>query len=148
MSAFPDIPDDFLQWARINFDAGVKERSFLPRSTYGNYVGELLEKTLGEKRPQRFQWTRGEAGFIRWRRRAGFIVETEDGSKILSRAVVLAIGNFPPSDPGVPGLELRSPAYFPSPWSAHALDNLSATGSVMLLGSGLTSRGTPPITTC
>jgi uncharacterized NAD(P)/FAD-binding protein YdhS len=83
MSAFPDVPDDFLRWARINFDAGVKEGSFLPRSTYGNYVGDLLEKTLSQNGHQRFQWVRGEALFLRWRRREGFIVETEEGSKIL-----------------------------------------------------------------
>lgn len=139
MSAFPDVPDDFLRWARINFDAGVKERSFLPRSTYGNYVGDLLKKTLSQNGHQRFEWVRGEVLFLRRRRREGFIVETEEGSKILSRTVVLATGNFPPSDPGVPGLEFPSPAYFPSPWSTNALQNLDATGSVMLLGSGLTS---------
>jgi uncharacterized NAD(P)/FAD-binding protein YdhS len=139
MSAFPDAPDDFLRWARINFDAGVKERSFLPRSIYGKYVDHLLEKTLADKGRQRFQWLRGEALFIRTRRRIGFLVQTGEGSKILSRTVILAVGNFPPSDPGVPGLELPSPAYFPSPWSPHALDGLSTAENVMLLGSGLTS---------
>lgn len=82
---------------------------------------------------------RDEALFIHRRRRIGFIVQTEGGSTILSRTVVLEIGNFPPSDPVVLGLELRSPAYFPSPWSPHALENLKATGNVLLLGSGLTS---------
>jgi uncharacterized NAD(P)/FAD-binding protein YdhS len=138
MSALPDDPDDFLRWARVHIDAGMKERSFPTRSSYGAYVGDLLEKTRSERRHERFEWLRNKAWSLR-RRRGGLAIQTDHGPDTLARVVVLATGNFPPANPRIDGLETPSAAYFPFPWSPDAVENLRPTDSVLLLGSGLTS---------
>jgi uncharacterized NAD(P)/FAD-binding protein YdhS len=138
MSVLPDVADDFLRWSRIHFDASLKARSFPPRAVYGAYVGDVLEKTLAEHGRERFQWLQDRAFSLR--RRGGILaVQTEHRPEILARVVVLATGNFPPANPRIPGLDSSTPSYFQFPWSPKALENLPASGSVLLLGSGLTS---------
>jgi uncharacterized NAD(P)/FAD-binding protein YdhS len=63
----------------------------------------------------------------------------KNGPEVLAESVVLATGNYPPSDPKIPGLPRSSPHYVSYPWSADALKGLSVHDSVLLLGSGLTS---------
>ena len=138
MSALPDVPDDFLLWAQIHFDAGLRRHSFPPRSVYGAYVGDLLEKARLEAGRERFQWLHDSAVSLR-RRGRSLAVQTLHGPEILARVVVLATGNLPPANPRVAGLKTAGRAYFQFPWSPAALEDLPPTSSVLLLGSGLTS---------
>jgi uncharacterized NAD(P)/FAD-binding protein YdhS len=138
MSALPDVPYDFLQWARTHHDPRLQERSFPPRSVYGAYVGNLLEKARAERGRERVQWLMNEALSVR-RRVRNLSVQTAQGPEILARAVVIATGNFPPASPRIAGLEAPNEAYFAFPWSPKVLQNLNPTGSVLMLGSGLTS---------
>jgi uncharacterized NAD(P)/FAD-binding protein YdhS len=138
MSAWPDAPGDFLDWARIHYDAAVQSRSFPPRSVYGAYVADLLQITLAERGRQRFRWIQDEALSLH-REKSKLAVQTKAGSELRARAVVLATGNFPPANPRMPGLKASTSVYFQAPWSAEALENLPSNGSVLLVGSGLTS---------
>ena len=138
MSALPDDPDSFLRWARIHFDEGTKERSFLPRSVYGSYLGGLLEKALAEKGPERFRWVKGQVRLLR-NHRAGLSVETEMGAELLSRVVVIATGNLRSVGLPVEGPEASSPVFYPLPSSPGVLKGLGHLSSVLLLGSGLKS---------
>lgn len=138
MSAWPDAPDDFLHWARTHYDGAVQSRSFPPRSVYGAYMGSLLEGTLGEGGRERFRWIQDEALSLH-RRKGKLAVQTKSGPELLARSVVLATGNFPPANPRVPGLKAPASFYFHFPWAGNVLDNISPDGSVLLLGSGLTS---------
>jgi uncharacterized NAD(P)/FAD-binding protein YdhS len=138
MSAWPDAPDDFLRWARSHYDATVQSRSFPPRSVYGAYVGSVLQSTLAECGPARFRWIQNEALSLHpGRDRAS--VQTKVGSGLRARIVVLASGNFPPANPNLPGLPDSSTSYFRFPWASDVLAGLRSSGSVLLLGSGLTS---------
>jgi uncharacterized NAD(P)/FAD-binding protein YdhS len=138
MSAWPDAPDDFLRWARTHYDAAVQARSFPPRSVYGSYVGSLLETTISECGGERFQWIRDEAVSL-YRSKGKLGVQLKVGAERLARAVVLATGNFPPANPSMPGLNVASELYCQFPWASDALENLPLEGSVLLVGSGLTS---------
>ena len=138
MSAWPDAPDDFLGWARIHYDAAVQARSFPPRSVYGAYVANLLEATLADCGRERFQWIQDEALSLH-RRKGKHGVQVKVGPELLARAVVLATGNFPPANPSMPGLKTSTSFYFQFPWASDALKNLPPGGSVLLVGSGLTS---------
>jgi uncharacterized NAD(P)/FAD-binding protein YdhS len=138
MSAWRDAPDDFLRWARTNYDASLQARSFPPRSIYGAYVGSLLESTLDEFGRERFQWVQDEARSL-YRRKGKLTVQTNVGPERLASIVVLATGNFPPANPRLPGLTASARSYFQFPWGNDALESLPVTGSVLLLGSGLTS---------
>lgn len=138
MSALQDDPDHFLRWAQTNYDASVQARSFLPRSLYGNYVGSLLEQAIADGNQGCFTWIQDEALSLQIRN-GQLAVQRKDGPEISARAVVLAIGNFPPADPRVNGLKPDSTLYFPFAWASNVLDDLPAHGSILLIGSGLTS---------
>ena len=138
MSAWPDAPDNFLSWARTHFDASLQARSFPPRSIYGAYVGSLLQATLDEFGRERFQWIRDEARSLH-RRKSRLAVQTDLGAELLANVVVLATGNFPPANPRLPGLETSASLYFQFAWAKNVLEDLPTTGSVLILGSGLTS---------
>jgi uncharacterized NAD(P)/FAD-binding protein YdhS len=137
MSAFPSEPEHFLNWARVNYDGNVEPRSFLPRSLYGRYLGSLLGEVqaLGHLD---FEWIRAQAVSVR-REGDGFALRCGDGSTVLARTLVLAMGNYPPGNLGVPGLNEQSERYVRFAWSDDALAGLSANDSVLLIGSGLTS---------
>jgi uncharacterized NAD(P)/FAD-binding protein YdhS len=138
MSAWVDAPDDFVRWARIHYDAGLQTRSFPPRAVYGAYIGDLLEKALAECGRERFQWIQDEALSF-YRRKSKLAVQRKVGRELLARAVVVATGNFPPAIPKVPGLQGQTSFYSQLPWTSDALESLPPLGSVLLLGSGLTS---------
>jgi uncharacterized NAD(P)/FAD-binding protein YdhS len=138
MSALPEDPDHFLHWAQANYEHPVRSTSFLPRSLYGRYVGSLLEDAVGNSGADNFRWMQGEVCSLT-RERFHVNVQLEDGRKLETQAVVLAQGNFPPGKLNIPGLPVRSERYVPSAWSATALQDIPRNGSVLLIGSGLTS---------
>ncbi|MFY9950465.1 MAG: FAD/NAD(P)-binding protein [Candidatus Sulfotelmatobacter sp.] len=138
MSAWSDAPDDFLSWARIHFDTSLQARSFPPRSIYGAYVGSVLEATLNKLGRERFQWIRDEARSLH-RQDGRLGVQTNLGAELLASVVVLATGNFPPANPRLPGLKASASLYFQFAWAKNVLEDLPTTGSILLLGSGLTS---------
>jgi uncharacterized NAD(P)/FAD-binding protein YdhS len=138
MGAFPEDAEDFLRWARSNYDASMQARSFPPRAVYGQYLGSVLDRTLAERGRDRFHWVQDEACSLE-RRKGKLAVERRDGSELLARVVILATGNFPPATPKIPGLESGGSLYVQFAWSDSALDELCRDGSVLLLGSGLTS---------
>ena len=135
MSAFEDDPDDFLRFVRTT-DPSLTGGSFVPRRTYGEYLAARLEEARS-------------ASDLPLLRIAGELVEVVDGSEAVTLRLadgrvldvdraVLAIGNFPPSDPPVEGDELyTSLRYARDPWSADALE-LDRRDDVLLLGTGLT----------
>jgi uncharacterized NAD(P)/FAD-binding protein YdhS len=62
--------------------------------------------------------------------------------------VVLALGNFPPADPNLPGKKKSSPRYVSNGWSENALDivaqHQSEDRSILLIGTGLTAIDVVP----
>jgi uncharacterized NAD(P)/FAD-binding protein YdhS len=143
MSALPDEPDHFLRWARANYDPLTQSTSFLPRRVYGRYVGSLLDEAVARLGADHLRWIQGEASSFA---REGSHIEAphinvglKDGSTLVAQSVVLAAGNFPPGNLKIPGLSEHSERYVPSAWSPNALRDIPRKGSVLLIGSGLTS---------
>ena len=142
MSAFPGDPDHFLRWARAHHERSVQATSFLPRPVYGRYVGSVLKEALAGASAGNFQWIRGEVSLLARdcdRMGSSMNVQLKDGSTLSAKALVLAVGNFPPANLNIPGLSEPSRGYFRSPWSAAAFEDIPKNGSVLLIGSGLTS---------
>jgi uncharacterized NAD(P)/FAD-binding protein YdhS len=137
MSALPDEPDHFLRWVQANYDSSARATDFLPRALYGRYVGELLQETV-DRSAGNFRWLQGEVTSL-VPDRSQFAVHLSDGSTLVTQTVVLAVGNFPPSNLNVPGLSDACARYAPYPWSPAAHENIPKNGSVLLIGSGLTS---------
>ena len=135
MSLLAEVPDHFLKWTRKYYDASVQPRSFLARTVFGDYVGWFLDAAIAEGDPERFSWIKDAACGLddHWH------VHCASGRVLPANAVVAATGNFPPASPRLPGLNVSSRRYFPFAWSRGTLEDLSQTGSVLLIGSGLTS---------
>ena len=114
MSALPEEPDHFLRWARANYTESVEPTSFLPRSLYGRYVSSLLEEATRPGRGESFRWIQGEVTSLA-RERSHVAIRLKDGSTLVTKVVVLAVGNFPPAHLNIPGLPEDSERYAPSP---------------------------------
>jgi len=137
MSAYPDHPEHFLAWARRNHDPEVSPNDFLPRPVYGRYTASLLRQEI-ERQPGRFEHIQDEAVSVA---PLGDTAEIclRSGRTLFADKVVLALGNFPPGDPRLPGRTEHSQHYVSNPWAASAIGDVEQAKSVLLVGSGLTS---------
>lgn len=155
MSIFPDDPEHFLRWAQLNRGIGVKPGDYLPRQVYGHYVASVLQHEI-DLHPGRFQRVQDEAVDVT-RVDGAAEIRLRCGQTVFADKVVLALGNFPPGDPRLPGKTPHSLHYVSDPWAPGALVRLDADGDkadynkndkhdrnrdgtgVLLVGSGLTS---------
>ncbi|HEY9722428.1 MAG TPA: FAD/NAD(P)-binding protein, partial [Oscillatoriaceae cyanobacterium] len=136
ISALPEEPAHFLHWLRRQ-DPSLEEATFAPRPTFAAYVTSILEEAIARKRPGvELSIVRGEAVSLRLESDAAVV--TLDGGETLSgQRVVLALGNFPPALPGIPGLA-DSGGVVCDPWSPGALAELDPNAPVLTIGTGLT----------
>lgn len=143
MSAFPDDPEHFLRWARLNHNVAVNAGDFLSRQFYGEYVAHVLRQEI-EGHPMQFERVQDEAVALD---RTGERTEIQlrSGQTVIADKVVLALGNFPPGDPRLPGKTPHSQRYVADPWARGTLSNLcrdldrESEQDILLVGSGLTS---------
>ena len=137
MSAFADDRGHLLRWAQNNFDSRVGPESFLPRRVYGQYIESLLKEAVAS-RPSEFEWKCDQAVSVV---RSGSQVEIglQSGDTVVADKVILALGNFPPSNPPLPGRPQNSPRYIQFAWSAAALEGVENENNILLIGSGLTA---------
>src|ERR1700760_4082766 len=90
ISAFPNQPDDFLNWLRQNYDPTATEKTFAPRAVFGRYVQSLLSSTSPVEQEiatvvdVRLQGSSGVLTF-------------DNGSELRADLIVLATGNFDPA---------------------------------------------------
>lgn len=144
MSAFPDAPDNFVEWLDFHRPAfrsmGIEAMNpgdFVPRKIYGIYLRRLLDAARGsgtrmEILPAQISDIEPRDGLLH--------VTAESGKKFLARRAVLALGNFPPGDPPVRDNSFHaSPRYLSDPWSPETLQSISRNDDILILGSGLTA---------
>lgn len=137
MSAYPDAPDHFVQWAQRYYSSSVKPGDFLPRPVYGEYIASLISEAT-RSHADRFRRIRDEAVSLTTHGGSAEI-RLAGGKTFVADKVVLAIGHFPPADLALPGKTNESVRFIASPWSSDSLANASRSKSVLLIGSGLTS---------
>lgn len=135
MSAFPDRPDDLLGWLRTRAefdlvpDSELRER-FIPRTIYGDYLRALRHHHLAGAQHQEAEAVDVEADGT---------VHLADGRRLQAERVVLATGNEAPAElPGAAGLA-NHPAWVGNPWLAWHEKLPPDTGTIVLLGTGLTT---------
>ncbi len=136
MSAFPDDADHFLNWAKSNYDPDVEASTFVPRRVYGQYIEAVLQDSQ-RSTLSRYQRIHDEATAIQ-RPEDSAQIQLATGNLIVADQVVLALGNFRPSDPNLPGRTAESRRYLPFAWDQSALESAKLDGDVLLVGSGLT----------
>ncbi len=138
ISALPEEPEHFLRWARAHNDPSTQPTSFVPRRVYGRYISSMLDEAVGRWGADHLRWIHGEASSLTCER-SHINVQLKDGSTLETQSVVLAAGNFPPGNLKIPGLSEHRERYVPSAWAANPWCDIPKNGSVLLIGSGLTS---------
>jgi uncharacterized NAD(P)/FAD-binding protein YdhS len=142
MSAYPDEPEHFLQWARLNHNPGTSPDDYLPRPLFGHYIASVLQQEI-ERHPAQLEHVQDEAVSIA-RIGEGAEIRLRSGRTLFADKVVIALGNFPPGDPRLPGRTPHSLRYVSNPWKSNlwtssGSSDVSHDKSVLLVGSGLTS---------
>jgi uncharacterized NAD(P)/FAD-binding protein YdhS len=139
MSAWPDRPEDFLQWARRR-KGDAEPTDFLPRQWYGEYVREsLLDTARAAGSMVELEVIFDEVRRVARHPAGGWMVHLGRETSRRAEGVVLAIGHRPPSDP--PGLRWAGPRtrYLADPWRPFALNVVRPDDPVVILGTGLTA---------
>lgn len=134
MSAFPDDKDHFLRW--MGFASADQANRFVPRLAYGQYLHEQLVGALA-KSGDRAALRDGEAIGVEFGGE-GALLRMAGGEAIRCRAVVLALGNFPPRP--IPALSALPPDLgFDDPWARGATVDADSAEHILLIGTGLTA---------
>jgi uncharacterized NAD(P)/FAD-binding protein YdhS len=137
MSALAERPGHFLEWLAAHGEASAPA-DFLPRSTYGRYLGSLVAEMRATARGR----LRVIPAFAVDARIGASDVRTRDsdGGEFTADALVLAIGNAKPSLWPHVAPEVRGSArFFDSAWSDEAITPADPNETVVLLGTGLTA---------
>jgi uncharacterized NAD(P)/FAD-binding protein YdhS len=135
MSAFPEDPEHFVKWLSSCGHERAQSQ-FVRRHQYGDYLQAMIQDAVGASPAGRFILEADAATAVerigeRWRVTLGM------GRSIDADAVVLAIGNLPPTTlSGFAPEATASPAYVADPWSLDA-EHTPKTGEALLIGTGL-----------
>jgi uncharacterized NAD(P)/FAD-binding protein YdhS len=141
MGAFPDQPDDFLNWLRSLLPksaAQIDPKAYYPRQLYGAYVGSLMS----DAERAGHDITCLSANIVDYARTAaGVALLAQDGRCVAVGAqVVLALGGPPPADIMDGMGPLRDhPRYVRDPWVFLKRHDFDACGEIVIVGSGLTA---------
>ena len=134
MSAFPDAPTDFIDWAAHNGIA-LGPNDFAPRLVYRQYLETILNNAIETGRVAVIDQETIGANRVK----DGWECTLRDGSLVRASSVILAFGGFPPA----PILELKAvaehPAYIANPWIDIDVAALRKCSRVGIIGSGLTA---------
>ena len=138
MSALPDDSEHFLRWARGRIGA-IAADTFVPRSLYGEYLEFVLREAERGTSAGSLERVVGEVLDIEPDGEGAWL-SLADGSRRRFERVVLALGNYSPSNPPAEGAAFYdSPRYVRDPWIRGSLDVIRPGESVLMLGTGLTA---------
>ena len=139
MSARPDRPDDFLNWAQQR-DSRSRAQDFLPRQWYGEYVRETLWEAARQAAPYaELRVLFDEVRRVARRPEGRWLVHLAHGTSILADGVVLAVGHRPPSDPIGKRWSGSRTRLIADPWKPFGLNLIEPDEPVVILGAGLTA---------
>jgi len=148
LTAWPDQPDHFFNWASRQIGAPglsegpVAKTDFLPRYLYGQYIEFVLEEAKALAAPGVvFRTVGGEAIDIDDRSEEGpHTLLLADGTTLAAEVVVLALGNLPGEYPIRKPLPIyRTWRYVHVPWLMAAVENIKPDEQVLIVGAGLTA---------
>lgn len=130
-------PRDFADWLAAE---GLPHAShaFVPRSLYGDYLGQTLQRHVETRADVAWHHHRGSVSDLRRNAAGNWSVQLHDGSTLEADRIVLALGNFAPTCPLGDFAALPSDLYVADPWHPQALAGLAPEAGIAIVGSGLT----------
>jgi uncharacterized NAD(P)/FAD-binding protein YdhS/predicted metal-dependent enzyme (double-stranded beta helix superfamily) len=139
MSAWPDRPNDFLEWTARRYGK-VRPEDFVPRQWFGEYVRESLLATARDAaKSADLSVILDEVRRVARHPSGGWMVHLARGASVRADAVVIAIGHRPPTDPIARRWNGPRTRFIADPWSAYAMNTVGPDEPVVVLGSGLTA---------
>jgi uncharacterized NAD(P)/FAD-binding protein YdhS len=138
ISADPDDPEDFLRWLAARGE-WADPYSFQPRTRYGCYLTDLLTQSAVQAAPvgALHRLYDRVTGLAQYGPRA-LTLTMVSGDTLAVDSAVLALGQFAPGTVWAPETLRTSPRFVADPWAPGALDDLSGTDDILLVGTGLT----------
>lgn len=139
MSAFPAEEDHFLTFARTR-EPETTGGSFVSRQIYGDYLANILDEASRRGGYAMLVQLQDEARRIDLASEEGpALVTLASGRIVTADRVVLALGNYTPSNPPLADTSFyESTHYIRDPWATGALLNVPRERLVLLIGTGLT----------
>ena len=144
MSAFPNRPDHFLDWAMENvpFDNSLRDmvsKAFLPRQFYGRYLQDIWKGALKNARYKGIKITPLYA-HVNDISVANSGISIQVGNEWIALDIcIIATGNHQPRHPKVTNSDCyRSSNYFRNPYDQGSVKNNKSDLPIFILGNGLT----------
>jgi len=144
MSLFSDDGAHFTRWLFEHGwlpDVGSTDSfgwHYVPRSAFGAYVGDSLERARAKARKGAvLRVTRSRALSLR-RESCGWRVILRDQKSFLVDSVALCTGHTPGIPCPISGAAMGHPGLVPQPWKAGSLNAVGKHDSVLIVGTGLT----------
>jgi uncharacterized NAD(P)/FAD-binding protein YdhS/predicted metal-dependent enzyme (double-stranded beta helix superfamily) len=140
MSAWPDRPDDFLNFARAS-GPSIKPGDFLPRKLYGRYVGQTLYE-LARLSPDdvSIEMVRDDATSLApGSPSSDWVIGTARGRVLRADCCIITLGHRPPAEEFIRRWKGPRTRFVSHPWAALVLSQIEPTEPVLVLGSGLTA---------
>ncbi len=139
MSAWPDMPDDFLSFAQKS-NPWIRPGDFLPRKIYGPYLRQTMLKVAESAREHlSVAILHDEVSRLVRCATPAWTVETTGGRSIQADLIILAVGHRPPKDPFASAWDGPRGRFVADPWASLVLSQIGPSEPVLLIGSGLTA---------
>ncbi len=139
MSAWPDRPTDFLNWAQERAPQ-TKPTDFVSREWYGQYIREtLLSEARLASQEIKLDILLDEVRRVARRPEGGWLIHLGRGESLKADVAVLAIGHRPPSDPLARMWTGTRTRWIADPWRPFAVNVIEPDQPVLILGAGLTA---------
>ena len=145
MSAFSSLPNHFLDWVMQRPEFKVKDReiisnSFLPRSLYSTYLGELWKNTLLLAHEKHIKINLADSKAVDLEILENMVtIILDNHTSITTNYCIIATGNNLPRNPKIKNTDFyKNTNYFQNPWKADAIKNTDNSLPVLIIGNGLT----------
>lgn len=142
MSAWPDKPDDFLEFCKSK-NPVITGGDFMPRRTYGQYVRHTLNACTSSAAPHlSAEIIRDDAASLQpigSSAANGWRIETTAGRTIDADLAIVTVGHRPPDDVCAKKWLGSQKRLVSNPWATLTLTQIRGDEPVLLLGSGLTA---------
>jgi uncharacterized NAD(P)/FAD-binding protein YdhS len=141
MSAFPDKPDDFVDFCNAK-DSALVATSFVPRRIYGEYLKHLLTIAIDEY-PGKLILLKERVIALN-KLTTGYRLLCENDFVIDAHVAILAFGHFAPKslEEIFVGKIDSNTLLVNNPWDIAAVDNLPRNQDILIIGTGHTAIDT------